>query len=509
MRSATIRWQIATATLIALSLAGTSTAATVAVDPSTTYQTMDGFGASDNWNGPFTNAQLGTFFNKDTGIGLSILRMGIASTGRNGANGNSWATAKYAAGQGAKLWGAPWTPPANEKSGNNTEGDKGGYLLPASYVAWATTLANFADSTKINTGANLYGISAQNEPDYSSQVTYDGCVYSTAQMAAWCAVLGPTLHALNPPVKLIAPESFQWGNLNGFVTAIKGNATANAGVDIFATHDYGGSAVAVPNAGRPIWETEVSSFETADYSITNGLKVAGWIHDALVNGGVSAWHYWWLTAGDNEGLLVGSTPAKRMYVEGQYAKFIRPGFVRISATASPVNGVFVSAFISPTTVSPRQIVAVAINSGSTDNQAFSLTGVSADSAVPWITDANNSLKKQTSVSVTNSAFTYSLGGSSVTSFVVYLKSTSVVRQQAATRVEDVQILRNGPQAVLSIGPAQQPGQVRVLDLDGREVASANILSGRSELPLPGLRAGIYAVVVKRGDVAVTNSVILP
>ncbi|HXP90563.1 MAG TPA: hypothetical protein VN931_06515 [Fibrobacteria bacterium] len=510
MNPKTARWQIARGSLIAFTLAGTSMAATVTIDPSTTYQSMDGFGASDNWNGPFTNAQLGTFFNKDTGIGLSILRMGITSSGGNGANGGSWATAKFAAGQGAKLWGAPWSPPGNEKSGGTTTGNTGGYLLPASYDAWASTLATFAAATKTNTGVDLYGISAQNEPDYSSQVTYDGCVYSDAQMAAWCAVLGPKLHSLTPPVKLIAPESFQWGNLNGFVNAIKGNATANSGVDIFATHDYGGSAVAVPNAGRPIWETEVSSFETADLSMTNGLKVAGWIHDALVNGGVSAWHYWWLTAGDNEGLLVGSNPAKRMYIEGNYAKFIRPGFVRISATEKPASGVTLTAFISPTTVSPRQIVVVAINSGSTDNQAFSLTGVSADSAVPWITDANNSLKKQSSVSVTNSAFTYSLGGTSVTTIVVYMKSTSLERQEAgATRVEDVQIARNGPQTVLSIGPAEQPGQVRVLDLSGREIASASILSGRSEVPLPGLRSGMYAVEVTRGDVAVTKSVILP
>lgn len=509
MKHHTARWRIAMGSLIASALAGTSMATTVTVDPSTTYQTMDGFGACDNWCSAFSNDALGTFFNKDTGIGLSILRMGINSSG---GNGGSWANAKYAAGQGAILWGAPWTPPANEKSGNSTVGNKGGYLLPSSYNAWATTLAGFAAATKSNTGVDLYGISAQNEPDYSSQVTYDGCVYSNDQMASWVQTLGPKLHALNPPVKLIAPESFSWKNLAGFANAIMGNSTANSAVDIFATHDYEHGAVALPNAGRHIWETEVSSFDGPSSDIGNGLTVAGWIHNGIVVGGANAWHYWWLSYSnnDNEDLIHNGVKTKRLYTMGNYSKFIRPGFVRISATTSPTNGVSVSAFASPSTFSPRQIVVVAINTGSTDNQEFSLTGVSADSAIPWVTDANNNLKKQTPVSMSNSAFTANLGANSVTSFVIYLKSTSLGRQEAeATRVEDVQLLHNGSQPVLSIGPAEQPGQVRVLDLSGREVASASILSGRSDIPLPGLRSGIYAVVVKRGDVAVTKSLILP
>lgn len=511
MRHNHSRWLFAAGIALALGGMASTQAATVTINPSTTYQTMDGFGASDNWNGPFTNAQLGTFFNKDTGIGLSILRMGINSSGGNGANGGSWATAKYAAGQGAKLWGAPWTPPAGLKSGNSTVGNKGGYLLPANYSTWATTLVNFAAATKTNTGVDLYAISAQNEPDYSAQVTYDGCVYSNAQMAAFCAVLGPKLHALTPPVKLIAPESFQWASLNGYVNAIKGDATANAAVDIFATHDYGGTAVAVSNAGRPIWETEVSSFETADLSITNGLKVAGWIHDALVNGPVSAWHYWWLTASDNEGLLVGSNPAKRMYVEGQYAKFIRPGFVRISATEKPASGVTLTAFQSPASVSPRQIVVVGVNSGSGAAALdFALTGVSVDSVVPWITDANQSLKRQTKLSGTTTGFSGSLGGTSVTTFVAYLKSTSIERAAAAAaRVEKVQLLHTPAGAMLTVGASEQPGEVRLLDLQGREVASRSILSGYTEIPLPGLKSGAYAVVVKRGDVSVTRDAILP
>jgi hypothetical protein len=197
-------------------------------------------------------------------------------------------------------------------------------------------------------------------------------------------------------------------------------------------------------------------------------------------------------------------------VEGQYAKFIRPGFVRISATEKPASGVTLTAFQSPASFSPRQIVVVAVNSGSAASLDFALTGVSVDSVVPWVTDANQSLKKQTKLAGTTTGFSGSAGGPGVTTFVAYLKSTSLERAAtAAARVEKVQLLHTPAGAMLTVGASEQPGEVRLLALDGREVASRSILSGYTEIALPGLKSGAYAVVVKRGDVSVTRDAILP
>ena len=98
--------------------------------------------------------------------------------------------------------------------------------------------------------------------------------------------------------------------------------------------------------GKPVWLTETSETTAWDPSISDGLKWAQSIHNLLVNMNVSAWHYWNLIGNngagyENEGLIFpDGTTSKRLYVLGNYSKFIRPGYQQIDATASPQGNVF-------------------------------------------------------------------------------------------------------------------------------------------------------------------------
>jgi hypothetical protein len=60
---------------------------------------------------------------------------------------------------------------------------------------------------------DLYAISAQNEPDFVA--SYQSCIFNASQMVAWIDVLGPLLAALSPPVKVLAAEPDNWGNIWG------------------------------------------------------------------------------------------------------------------------------------------------------------------------------------------------------------------------------------------------------------------------------------------------------
>src|SRR4029078_11688506 len=134
-------------------------------------------------------------------------------------------------------------------------------------------------------------------------------------------------------------------------------------------------------------QTEVSSFDGPSTDIGNGIAVAGWIHNALVNAGASAWHYWWLTGrnNDNEGLLnVGGIRTKRLFALGNFSKFIRPGFVRVGTTGGP-GGVQVSAYKDPLTNAPAL---VAINGSGADVPfGATMSGISAAAVTPWVTSA--------------------------------------------------------------------------------------------------------------------------
>jgi glucuronoarabinoxylan endo-1,4-beta-xylanase len=408
---------------------GTAGPNAVQVDVCTVEQPIDGFGAADTWAAPLSAAQITLFFDPVNGIGLSLLRIGIDVNGTplgSGAYADAMATSKF----GVKVWGAPWTPPAADKS-NNSE-DNGGTLLTADYDSWASVLAGFPATFKQNTGGlDLYGISAQNEPDFTA--SYSSCLYSAAQMVAFVKVLGPKLAALNPPVNLLAAEPDAWGNLwqgDAYGTAILADPAASSAVNIFATHDYGNDTDSIttrpaPPAGtkQHIWETEVSDETAPDVDIGHGIEVATWVYAALTSGGASAWHYWWLINAntDGEGLLPqgGSTtdPPKRLYTVGNYSKFIRPGYVRVDTTgATPAGGALVSAFQNP---ADGTVVVVAINPGTAAATlpVFVSGGKALTQVTPYVTSATENLAAQPVIAVTNANFTATLGAQTVTTFV--------------------------------------------------------------------------------------------
>jgi glucuronoarabinoxylan endo-1,4-beta-xylanase len=241
--------------------------------------------------------------------------------------------------------------------------------------------------------------------------------------------LGPMLHGLTPPVKMLAAEPNAWDNLwagdNYGNMLVKNEDTS---IDILATHDYSHASDTSPTrpappAGvtQPIWETEMSNFGTNDVTITSGLQVAVWVYAAITTGHASAWHYWWLINEntDNEGLLNqgGDTtnPPKRLYTLGNYSKFVRPGYVNVTVSGAP-TGTLISAYKDP---SSGKAVVVAINNNtSSTNVTFYLSGGSSiGSVTPNETSSTKTLTAGTPVTVTNSTFTASLDAQSVTTFV--------------------------------------------------------------------------------------------
>jgi glucuronoarabinoxylan endo-1,4-beta-xylanase len=373
-------------------------------------QRIDGFGAADVWDAALTDAQADMFFSQTNGIGLSILRQGISSSGGSLSQSSN---AVKASQRGAIVWAAPWSAPGAWKDNGSTS--NGGHLLTADYNAWATSLATYASNMQA-AGVPLYAISVQNEPDYVA--SYDSMIYTPAQMTSFINVLGPKLAALNPRPKLIMPEVSSWGNAWSFESAVLADPTAPSYFDILGVHQYAGFT-APQSTARPIWETEQSSFEAFDPSILNGIGVARWIHDALVTGGVSAWHYWWLIGlnTDDEGLIGYSgntTITKRLYAVGNFSKFVRPGYMMVGVSSATPN-VSVSAFKNPST---GDFVVVAINQNGADTPiTLTLNGLTATSVTPWVTSSTLNLAAQTNLAITGGNVTTTLPAYSVTSFV--------------------------------------------------------------------------------------------
>jgi O-glycosyl hydrolase len=387
---------------------------TVTINWSDVHQQIDGFGASSAATGDgITSTQADLFWSTTSGVGLSLLRVQIESNGTY----PDLATMQKAQDRGVKIWGTPWSPPASMKSNGSTT--NGGSLLASDYQAYANYLSSYVLGLKNSYGINLYALSIQNEPDYTA--TWDSCIWTGQQFHDFLRNnLLPTFSKNGVTAKIIMPEESGWKF--DLATATLNDSVTAAGVSIIAGHNYdGASAAPYPlgqNQGKHLWETEVSTFETFDPSMTNGLKWAKKINDWMTIANANAWHYWWLIDGngDNEALLGPSgQTTKRLYVMGNYSKFVRPGYYRIGTSASPVGGVLVSAYKN---TSSGKFAIVAINQNtSAVTLDFVLSGFTANTVVPWVTSASLNLAQQSSITVGGSAFAATLPAASVTTFV--------------------------------------------------------------------------------------------
>jgi glucuronoarabinoxylan endo-1,4-beta-xylanase len=162
--------------------------------------------------------------------------------------------------------------------------------------------------------------------------------------------------------------------------------------------------------------------------MSNALTWAVKIHSYLTVANVNAWGWWWgVDSSDctGQGLIndsnsgapcTGTVVAKRLWATGNFSRFVRPGYVRIGATANPVSGVYVSSYKDP--VSGNFALVVVNQSTSAQTLTFTLSGFPAVASVtPWITSSSLDLAQQSSIPVGGNTFTATIPASSVTSFV--------------------------------------------------------------------------------------------
>jgi hypothetical protein len=104
---------------------------------------------------------------------------------------------------------------------------------------------------------------------------------------------------------------------------------------------------------------------------------------------------------------------KRAYTLGQFAKYIRPGYYRVDATANPATNVNVSAYKGD-----NKVVIVAVNTGTASvSQNFVLHSGTASQLSSWQTTANSNMAAGQTYQASSGSFTADLPGQSITTFV--------------------------------------------------------------------------------------------
>ena len=440
-------------------------AQSVTVNWNTTYQTIDGVGVSnysnqgnDNYVNPYDDLLFNT-------LGISLLRVGVTST--NGActtvnsgcaagnaddpGSSNVADAQYCNGvSGCRVFATPFSPPAAYSTNGSTDctaGSGSGTLIPGDYAAYSTWLSNFVTSYSTYNGVNLYAISIQNEPDQCQG--YPSSLWSAGDINTFIGTtttgFGPVMAGSNPNTLIIMPETSGANILTNYAgTCMANTSTCGKYVGVTAFHSYdnlytGGETN--PYSTSHYWMTEASlaNHQPFTSTIADGMNWATALDNFFADRSVNAWVWYWAVcptyssgSGNSNGCLISATGtvAIRAYVIGQYAKFVRPGMVRIGTTRNGLaSGITVSAYKNTST---NAFAVVATNtSGSAVNQTFTFSGVSPTSVTPVITSATQSMASLETITLSGGSFTYTLPAQSIITFYGSATSTNSSSNPAA------------------------------------------------------------------------------
>lgn len=365
-----------------------ATSANAAIDASTVQQTIQGFGGASilAWVADLTSDQRTKAFSSTSGIGMSILRVMVPTSSSSFAAEKP--TIDAAKSYGAKVIATAWNAPSSMMTGV--------HLNASSYADYAAYLSSYNTAV-----GGVYAISPFNEPNYSGS----GWMEATAtEVANFVAAQGANCGA-----PIMAPEPFNMDQT--FINTYLSNATAKANTSFVCGHIYGKTPYNLGSIGKSVWMTEHytdSSVSGDDWS--NAMTAAKEIHDCM-NAGWAAYTWWYIRRRYGP-IDESSNITKLGYVMSQYARYVRPGYNKISCTANPSTGIYITAYTSGT-----KLVVVIVNQSSVVTyQPFSLNGISVTGFNRYVTTSSANLASN-SFSVSGSSFGINLAASSVTTLV--------------------------------------------------------------------------------------------
>jgi glucosylceramidase len=404
-------------------------ATTIDINPATTYQRIDGFGASLTDSsaslicGKLTAAQqttlLNNLFSPSSGIGLSFLRQPMGASDFSSIGNYSYDD--MPAGQtdpnltnfninhdlqcivpllkqiktinpALSIMANPWSPPGWMKTSGSMIG---GNLQTQFRTAWANYFVKFVQAYAAQ-GIPINYISMQNEPLYIPP-GYPGMGMSSSEQATLLgSYIGPAFASAGITSKILVWDH-NW--TNQFPYDVLGNATANSYAAGTAFHWYGGtvdSQTALHNSypTKGIWFSEGSGF--------SGTSFAQYLKDIdqlLIIGNMRNWGQstvrWNLVLDQNLGPQNGgcnnctstvtinnSTGAitynPEYYALAQGSKFVVPGAYRIDSN-NYTGGIENVAFKNP----DGSLVLIAFNAGTASNTfKIRVSGQSVTATLP-------------------------------------------------------------------------------------------------------------------------------
>ena len=360
----------------------TTPAGTIQVDPSTTYQEIDGFGYTltggsalhiSNMSAPARTALLQELFGTGTNsIGVSYLRLSVGGSDLDeypwsyndlpkGATDVDLAQFSLAydtlylipvlkeilkISPELKLMGSPWSPPVWMKDNKDT---RGGSLLPEYQAVYANYLAKYIQEMA-KQGITIDALTIQNEPLHPGN--NPSLLMLADQQANFIKNdLGPTFKNLGIKTKIIIYDHN--ADRPDYPISILNDADAAQYIDGSAFHMYGGeiealSEVHEAHPTKNLYFTEQWVGAPGDFA-----GDVAWHNEVLIIGATRNWSKtvleWNVAADEHQNphtdrggcdrclgalTIIGDSVVRNpsYYIIAQASKFVSPGSVRMAST---------------------------------------------------------------------------------------------------------------------------------------------------------------------------------
>lgn len=382
---------------------------TITLDPNTTYQEMEGFGAAITGSTCYNLLKMSTesrskllkeTFDPETGMGYSYIRISL------GCSDFSLSEYTYCDEKGIenfalhtydkrdvipilkeiltinpelKIMASPWTCPLWMKVNNLTDKQpynswKGGQLNPDYYDDYATYFVKYIQAMKAE-GIDITSVTIQNEPLNKGN---SASLYMTweEQRNFIKSHLGIAFQNANIETKIIVYDhNYNYDNIDSqksYPTKIYADSEASKYIHGAAFHAYGGSKSEMlniynTNPDKGLYFTEISIGEWGSgYSFADDLM---WnmreVGIGTINNYCKAVMVWNFMLDSNYGpnrpggcntclgaVTVNSSynsvkKNSHYYTMGHLSKVIKPGAKRIKTSGYTVNGLYYSAFKNP------------------------------------------------------------------------------------------------------------------------------------------------------------------
>jgi glucuronoarabinoxylan endo-1,4-beta-xylanase len=377
-----------------------------------------------------TQAILDLLFDRETGAGTSIVRIGIGSSTDgiydhmktilpndpggpdaeptyiwDGDDGGQVWFLKQAQRYGVKRFVADaWSAPGFMKT--NGSDSRGGQLcgVPGTACAsgdWRQAYANYLVQFLRfyrQEAIRITDVGFTNEPDFTA--SYASMRFTPEQAVDMIKVLGPTLRDSELGTRLVCCDSFGWHHQEPYSAAIEADPEADRYVSTHTGHMYASRPDQPLPTDDPRWMTEWNPSGNTwneawdDGSGWSGIVVAESIHQTFAEANANAYVYWVATSlGATRGFIQiadGSDSyrvSKRFWAYAAYSRFIRPGAHRVAAQLAEPN-VKVTAFRNH----GGSMVVELLNTGTSDVDTSFTTDTPIHRATTYLTDETHSVE---------------------------------------------------------------------------------------------------------------------